>query len=193
MPRRGSRGRGAGSARTPCTRSSIAWLLCNRGSRPRARRARRRATSWRERRSTTSSGSWSPTATACSGDILLFCLLEEPSKKKGDCSRRQESRMSPMRSFAYGSNLDPADLDRWCASRGVPRVTLDRPVRGFLPDRRLAFSHRSTTRGGGVLDVVDAPGHAVEGIMFAVSDRALEILDRKESSGHVYRRVPRTI
>jgi len=29
--------------------------------------------------------------------------------------------------------------------------------------------------------------------MFAVSDRALEILDRKESSGHVYRRVPRTI
>ena len=59
----------------------------------------------------------------------------------------------------------------------------------FLPDRRLAFTHRSTTRGGGVLDVPPARGRAVAGVLFRLDgDDAVATLDRKEGDGHVYRR-----
>lgn len=92
--------------------------------------------------------------------------------------------------FGYGSNLCREDLDRWCRESGVPPFRLERVATAFLPDRRLAFSHRSTTRGGGVLDVPDARGTAVAGVIFrAPGDDAMAALDLKESRGHAYRRI----
>lgn len=92
--------------------------------------------------------------------------------------------------LGYGSNLDAPDLARWCRENGRPPVRLDRVAPAFLPDRRLAFSHRSTTRGGGVLDVAASTGSAVAGVMFREpSPEALETLDLKESRGHAYRRI----
>jgi gamma-glutamylcyclotransferase (GGCT)/AIG2-like uncharacterized protein YtfP len=92
--------------------------------------------------------------------------------------------------FGYGSNLCSEDLARWCRESGLPTFRLARIAPAFLPDRRLAFSHRSTTRGGGVLDVPDARGTAVAGVMFrAPDDDAVRALDLKESRGHAYRRI----
>lgn len=92
--------------------------------------------------------------------------------------------------FAYGSNLDRADLDRWSVARELPPIGLEPVGPAFLPDRKLAFSHRSTTRGGGVLDVPPSVGSAVAGVLFRpAGDRALQALDRKEGEGHLYRRV----
>lgn len=92
--------------------------------------------------------------------------------------------------FGYGSNLCSGDLARWSLDRGLAPVRLQRETPGFLPDRRLAFTHRSTTRGGGVLDIPEARGCAVAGILFrAVADDAIAMLDRKESEGHNYRRI----
>jgi gamma-glutamylcyclotransferase (GGCT)/AIG2-like uncharacterized protein YtfP len=91
--------------------------------------------------------------------------------------------------FGYGSNLDAVDLARYCRERGRDAIRLDALGPAFLPDRRLAFTHRSTTRGGGVLDVPPARGSAVAGIVFRVdSDETIGTLDRKESEGHVYER-----
>ena len=56
--------------------------------------------------------------------------------------------------FAYGSNLNETDLDRYCLERALPPIGLESVGLGFLPDRRLAFTHRSSSRGGGVLDVI---------------------------------------
>jgi len=91
--------------------------------------------------------------------------------------------------FGYGSNLREPDLARYCRERGVHPIHLERVGPAFLPDRRLAFTHRSTSRGGGVLDVPPARGHAVAGVLFRLpSDAAIATLDRKESEGHVYLR-----
>lgn len=89
--------------------------------------------------------------------------------------------------FGYGSNLDELDLARYGRERGLDAIRLERVGRAFLPDRRLAFTHRSTSRGGGVLDVPSARGSAVAGVLFRVlSDDAIAALDRKEGEGHAY-------
>jgi hypothetical protein len=91
--------------------------------------------------------------------------------------------------FGYGSNLCAPDLDRYCRERGLQPLSLRRIGPAFLPDRRLAFTHRSTSRGGGVLDVPPARGEVVAGVLFEVSsDASIATLDRKEGEGHVYRR-----
>lgn len=94
--------------------------------------------------------------------------------------------------FGYGSNLDSADLARWCHERGLSPIRLARAGIAYLPDRRLAFTHRSETRGGGVLDIPNARGCAVAGVLFRnLSDESFAALDRKEASGHTYRRLER--
>ncbi len=91
--------------------------------------------------------------------------------------------------FGYGSNLCRPDLDRYCRERGLPAIELQPVGPAFLPDRRLAFTHRSSTRGGGVLDVPPARGEAVAGVLFRVdSQGSIARLDRKEGEGHVYLR-----
>ncbi len=96
-----------------------------------------------------------------------------------------------MSYFAYGSNLDRANLSAWCEDRGLEPIEITACGKAYLPDRQLRFSHRSATRGGGVLDVVPALGCAVEGVVLEVdSERSWTALDRKESEGHSYRRFP---
>ncbi len=91
--------------------------------------------------------------------------------------------------FGYGSNLCEPDLARYCRERGLQPIRLERVGPAFLPDRRLAFTHRSASRGGGVLDVPPARGAAVAGVLFRVSSYAsIATLDRKEGEGHVYSR-----
>jgi gamma-glutamylcyclotransferase (GGCT)/AIG2-like uncharacterized protein YtfP len=93
--------------------------------------------------------------------------------------------------FGYGSNLCARDLERYASERGLAPIRMTRVGPAFLPDRRLAFTHRSTTRGGGVLDVPPARGDAVAGVLFDVaSDDTLASLDVKEGDGHAYRRFP---
>ena len=84
--------------------------------------------------------------------------------------------------FAYGSNLEAQDLARF-------GLSLSAVARAYLPDRRLAFTHASTSRGGGVLDVAEARGSAVEGMLFRLDPAAARALDEKENRGHRYRRV----
>lgn len=56
-----------------------------------------------------------------------------------------------------------------------------RPVRpAVLPDHELAFTRKSAVRKGGVLDIRPRPGHAVEGVLMAVSRAGWRLLDIKE-------------
>ena len=91
--------------------------------------------------------------------------------------------------FGFGSNLCPADLASWCRARALDPIDLTPVGRAFLPDRRLAFTHRSTVRGGGVLDVPELRGCAVSGVLLRLpSDQAMSTLDLKEGEGHAYDR-----
>lgn len=84
--------------------------------------------------------------------------------------------------FAYGSNLNAADWSRWCTEQpGTEDPACMRAVGpAVLPDHELAFSRKSAARKGGVLDVRPRPGHAVEGVLMAVSPAGWRLLDIKE-------------
>lgn len=87
--------------------------------------------------------------------------------------------------FAYGSNLDPAQL----ADREVEYAD---PQRVRLHGWRLAFNKVATLHavaGEGRANIVPARRHVVEGAVFRVEDAALANLDWYEGarSGH-YRR-----
>ena len=91
--------------------------------------------------------------------------------------------------FAYGSNLNFHDWSNWCHENGAGHLADELRCVGAatLPDRRLAFTRRSVRRDGGVLDVVPARGHVVEGVLFEANDVTWELLDAKEGErlGHI--------
>ena len=83
--------------------------------------------------------------------------------------------------FAYGSNLNPEQMQRRCPdSQFIDIATL----RGF----HLAFTGHSRRWGGGVATVLEAPKDQVEGIVWSISDRDLESLDRCEGYPYSYDR-----
>lgn len=93
--------------------------------------------------------------------------------------------------FAYGSNLNLADFNSWCEKHGKPENLLKFKMTGLLPDHELAFSYRSESRNGGVLDVRPCKGQVVQGVLFEVGEEGLQALDQKEGVGiHCYERIP---
>lgn len=85
--------------------------------------------------------------------------------------------------FAYGSNLEYQDFDRWCLRHGHASGLLEDVVGpAALDDWALVFGRWSTSRGGGVLDLRPRPGFRVPGVVFEIDEEALAALDQKE--GH---------
>ena len=90
--------------------------------------------------------------------------------------------------FAYGSNLSAPDWRRWCEARGHEHrgLTYLRPAR--LDGWSLEFSIRSPSRGGGVLNVRQAPGCTAWGGLFEVDESGWRALDAKEGVPTLYER-----
>lgn len=88
------------------------------------------------------------------------------------------------RYFAYGSNLDDAEIR-------AARPSYLGPAR--LDDHRLAFTRRSVRTGTGVADVVPAPGESVWGALYELDEGGVEILDCKEGAGWAYVRRPQEV
>ena len=83
--------------------------------------------------------------------------------------------------FAYGSNLDLAQMRRRC-----PHAA---PLgKGVLTGYRLAFGGHSRTWGGPVATVVKEPDDWVEGVLYALPRAELVLLDRFEGHPFAYRR-----
>jgi len=91
--------------------------------------------------------------------------------------------------FGYGSNLDLDDWKKWCDEYGRKSNEMQvEPGIFFLPDYELDFHYESGRRGGGALDVVERPGHAVAGKLFKVTGDGWKSLDYKEGSPKYYER-----
>ena len=85
--------------------------------------------------------------------------------------------------FAYGSNLDIAQMQKRCPSSDPLGV-------GKLPGYRLAFSRFSRTRGCGVADIVPHKHEEVWGLVYELSQADLTgSLDRYEGYPHNYTRL----
>ncbi|HQT59796.1 MAG TPA: gamma-glutamylcyclotransferase [Acidiphilium sp.] len=105
-----------------------------------------------------------------------------------DAVRRTRTGASNPLYFAYGSNLDAADWERWCRAREVDPACIKPVAPAFLPDFQLAFDVSSPSRGCGVLDVIPRMGHCVDGCLFEISEHGLAALDRKEGAPNFYHR-----
>ena len=99
----------------------------------------------------------------------------------------------PRYYFAYGSNLCLTDWNEWCERRGIDGSGLTPVCPVYLPDYKLHFSHFSTSRGGGALNVLPSHGHAVEGMLMTADDHAWEALDCKEGAPYVYEAIDKTV
>ena len=74
-----------------------------------------------------------------------------------------EEDVTPTPYFAYGSNLDQDQMRR-------REVTFTSAVPAVLQDFRLDFTAHSDRWGGGVADVVEEEGSAVEGALYMVTE-----------------------
>ncbi len=69
--------------------------------------------------------------------------------------------------FAYGSNLNQEDLNKWCRQRNRPLIDLKSksPRTCILRDYRLDFNYYSPSRGGGAANIEPSLGEHVEGVL----------------------------
>ncbi|MEQ9073259.1 MAG: gamma-glutamylcyclotransferase [Sandaracinaceae bacterium] len=89
--------------------------------------------------------------------------------------------MKTVTYFAFGSNLDAAQMRRRC-----PTAALAGPAR--LPGRALAFAGHSATWGGGVATVVPAESASVPGLLWRIARDELSRLDGFEGYPWAYER-----
>jgi gamma-glutamylcyclotransferase len=75
--------------------------------------------------------------------------------------------------FAYGSNLDKEQMQNRCPSSCFL-------CKALLENYKLAFTRKSTKRGGGVADIVESVGSRVWGVVYQLDERELESLDKRE-------------
>ncbi|MEW5853134.1 MAG: gamma-glutamylcyclotransferase family protein [Myxococcota bacterium] len=94
--------------------------------------------------------------------------------------------MLPRRYFAYGSNLDEAQMRRRCPSSRVG-------PRGVLREYALAFGGFSRSWGGATATVVPRAGAHVPGVLYDVTAEDLQLLDGFEGHPHEYERVVTTV
>jgi gamma-glutamylcyclotransferase (GGCT)/AIG2-like uncharacterized protein YtfP len=90
--------------------------------------------------------------------------------------------------FAYGSNLDPQDWERFCWERGFDPSCLNPVQPAVLPDFELVFDYYSRSRRGGALNLRPRVGQMVEGLLFRVTPEGRQALDRKEGHPNYYER-----
>ncbi|MBX3327204.1 MAG: gamma-glutamylcyclotransferase [Nitrospira sp.] len=88
--------------------------------------------------------------------------------------------------FAYGSNLNTADWQRWCRKNEFPPNLLSPVGIGYLPDQELTFDYYSSSRHGGALNLKPRVGQLVAGVFFEVRNGGWEALDRKEGAPYCY-------
>lgn len=78
-----------------------------------------------------------------------------------------------VRYFAYGSNMQSRQMRKRCVSVEFLSVAK-------LPGYKLAFTRYSNGWGGGVADIVESNGSEVYGVIYRLSEKDLEHLDRYE-------------
>lgn len=84
--------------------------------------------------------------------------------------------------FAYGSNINMKQMKQRCPS-------VQFRSKAVLPGYRLAFPLRSKRWGGGVAGILAEEGNRVEGVVYEISEKDMERLDKFEGvdKGRYYR------
>jgi hypothetical protein len=93
--------------------------------------------------------------------------------------------------FSYGSNMNQANMDRFCDKIGRSRIDLKTrlPRVGILEGYRLDFNYHSTLMGGGAANLEPSEGDHVEGVLFEMTGDDMVTLDEKEKAPSYFHRI----
>ncbi len=92
--------------------------------------------------------------------------------------------------FAYGSNMDKEDLDKWCENRGLPKVKFLNISPAKLNGYKLSFNYFSTTRNGGAANLMGSKNDCVYGLLVEIGEGNLETIRAKEGCPCCYKEIP---
>ncbi len=90
--------------------------------------------------------------------------------------------------FAYGSNLDLAELSDWFRRYRYAPSSVEAAVPAQLHQHALVWNYYSTGRAGGAANVQPRDGSLVFGAALLVTPEGLHALDHKEGAPRVYQR-----
>jgi gamma-glutamylcyclotransferase (GGCT)/AIG2-like uncharacterized protein YtfP len=90
--------------------------------------------------------------------------------------------------FAYGSNLNKNDWNKYCRDKGIDPGIMQPVAPATLPDEVLVFDHYSSRRNSWTLNIRPHFGSLVEGYLFAVTQVGWDVLDKKEGHPNAYQR-----
>ncbi|MGE3175578.1 MAG: gamma-glutamylcyclotransferase family protein [Planctomycetota bacterium] len=93
--------------------------------------------------------------------------------------------MPPDLYFAYGSNMDPAQMLGRCPGSRLVGI-------GCLRDHRLVFNRKGSYRPGAVASVVPAAASTVYGVLWHMAPGEIAVMDRIEDPS-AYRRTTASV
>jgi cation transport regulator ChaC len=93
--------------------------------------------------------------------------------------------------FAYGSNMDKEDLDKWCEKQpSSPKIKFLSVSPAKLNGFKLSFNYFSTSRHAGAANLMKAEDSRVYGLLIEIEDGDLQILRDKEGYPKYYDEIP---
>ncbi len=103
---------------------------------------------------------------------MMIALSDRPSQRAAHCPPQEPS----FYYFAYGSCMCPVDLKRSLGENTHPYVIGPATLKGY----RLGFHYYSPQRQCSALDILPAPGHEVQGVLYRLPQRLSAALDQRE-------------
>ncbi|MGQ9707026.1 MAG: gamma-glutamylcyclotransferase family protein [bacterium] len=88
--------------------------------------------------------------------------------------------------FSYGSNMNIKDMKGWLKSykfKEIDNLIDEMKTTGtiaVLRNHRIVFNHISRGRGGGTCNFEECDGDDIYGVAYHISERFIEVLDKKE-------------
>jgi len=95
--------------------------------------------------------------------------------------------------FAYGSNMDTNDLQKWCIHHGKDFPVNNFTCTAFLEDYKLVFNYFSRGRNGGAANIMESQGDIVYGIIFQINENDRATLRVKEGHPKYYHEISVTV
>jgi len=88
--------------------------------------------------------------------------------------------------FAYGSNMDKEDLDKWCENKRKPMVTFRSISPAKLNGYKLSFNYFSSCRNGGAANIMESKKDCVYGLLIEMEKDNLNTIRTKEGYPNFY-------
>ena len=89
--------------------------------------------------------------------------------------------------FAYGSNMDKEDLDKWCEENGYQKIKFLSVLPAKLKGYKLTFNYFSIRRKGGAANIMESEGNCVYGLLIELTKHDLKTIRAKEGYPNIYK------